>query len=500
MPSMTGDIELMPVADVLAWIGNRKLTVTFAVRRGAVETRFTIREGRCWQATSSDPREFLGQHLINFGYLTEDQLQRAFDTQKETHVPLGRVLVMVDAVSREQLQRVLLFKTRESLLEAFCSSEGSFRVATEVDGDRELDVDRGIDLQEVHSEGLARQTMWTEIRRIFPSDATRCDVLVADRPVDSVFDQRLLAMMRTGQSVGEAALELRAMDFQTYARLYDLYNKKAIRPRLETHAVPASALPRATGPTAPVLMPPRERTPASQQAAATTKVGPATAKTMSASMAMTRTVVQTLSPTTAAHIDLDVDLSLPDDDIDVSIDISEHVVEEAKAALPPLTSDLPAATAGPAGYVGAGMYMMVKPAAGSDPPGVVRPPEATDPAAALRFALAGRNWSEALLLAQRILEVDPIQTEAIAAFRVAEAQLRKMERESSTEIDFNRVPQLIQARDQLATAHLSSKERYVLSRIDGKRSLNQIAAVSPIQRTELLRIVNAFVTHGILQL
>jgi hypothetical protein len=146
---------------------------------------------------------------------------------------------------------------------------------------------------------------------------------------------------------------------------------------------------------------------------------------------------------------------------------------------------------------------MVRPERQTEKPGVSVPPEAHDPAQALRLALAGRNWAETLLLSQRILEVDPLDSEAIAAFRVADAQLRRLEKQGQaggTDADFERVPSLAMPREQIAQAHLTSKERYVLSRIDGSRSLQQIAAVSPIQRTELLRIVQSFVQRGVLTL
>ncbi len=149
MPSVGGDIELMPVTDVALWVAGRNFTGTLSIRRRAVESRFTLRQGRCVQAASNDPREYLGQHLINFGHIDEEQLQRAFDTQKETKVPLGRVLVMVDAISSEQLQTVLLFKTREGLLESLGWLEGSWKLTPEIDGDPDLDCDRPIDLREV---------------------------------------------------------------------------------------------------------------------------------------------------------------------------------------------------------------------------------------------------------------------------------------------------------------------------------------------------------------
>lgn len=425
MASITGDISFMPVGDVVLWIANRRHSGTLVVRRGAVESSFVVRNGLAWRASSSDPREYLGQHLINFGYIDEDQLQKAFDTQQETHVPLGRVLVMVEAVTNEQLSRVLLFKTRESLLETMSWSEGTFRVSREVPEDTDLDNEVPIDLFEVHSEGTARAQMWTEIRRVFPSDATRCDVLVDAARVESAFDRRLLSLMAQGKSAGEASLELRSMDFQTYARLYDLYNRKLIRPRTLTSKV--------SGP-------------------------------------ITKEQALAMLGGAAAHV-------------------AAH--------------DLPVVQGAPAPTSGAGgQYIYVRPEKPTEAPGVQVPAEAHDPAAALRVALAGRNWSEALLLSERILEQDPHNSEAIAAYRVAELQVRRQQSQAGgrSALDLGAVPSLAVARTQIALAHLTSKERYVLSRIDGRRTLQQIAAVSPIQRDELVRIVEAFVARGVVRL
>ena len=156
MAAISGDIGLMPVGDLIIWIANRGVTGTFLAKKRGCDTRFVIRDGQLWQGASLDPREYLGQHLINFGYISEDQLQKAFDTQQETHVPLGRVLVMVDAVKQDQLDRVLLFKTRESLLEAMSWTDGAFKFVDEVPDTRELDTAAPVDLHEAHSEALAR--------------------------------------------------------------------------------------------------------------------------------------------------------------------------------------------------------------------------------------------------------------------------------------------------------------------------------------------------------
>jgi hypothetical protein len=436
----------MPVGDVFLWVANRKLTVTIKMVLGQFDRKFIVRDGTVVQAAASDPREYLGQHLINFGYIGEDQLQKAFDTQKETHVPLGRVLVMVDAVTQDQLHRVLLFKTRESLLEAMVWSEGSFTITTEVP-DADLDGEIPVSLLEVHSEGVARARMWGEMRRVFPTDATRCDVLVDPGDKASAFDRRLIEFLREGRSIGEAGLELRAMDFQIYARLYDLFNRKVIRPRTVQIASPSS-----------------DELPADEALVAA---------------------------------------ETSDDAIDIDEIGAEVEVPEPKRTLRKggEYSKVSAADDESWGSDEPDIEIVIRPEAPEEAPGVAVPDEAADPASAMRIALAGRNWGEALLLAERILQMDPNNAEAVAARRVAEGQVRKLEAEGAgSEIELSSVPTLAIPKTQVAQGHLTSKERYVLSRIDGRRTLAQIAAVSPIQRTELVRIVESFANRGVVDL
>jgi hypothetical protein len=316
------------------------------------------------------------------------------------------------------------------VLEAMCWNEGTFRVeVNEKAADPELDCDPPISLAEVVSEAAARRNMWVEMLRVFPSDGVRVDVLVNPDDIESGLDRRLLKVLMQGRSIGEASLELRAMNFQVYARLYDLFVRNSIRPKITTSVAqrPVPRLP------TPLLQP-------------------------------------------AAEPDLDVSIDLDDD--------------------PPAARPLATKTPPPTEGLSPGSYILVRPEVAMDAPHIARPPEASDPAAALRLALATRNWRDAHLLAQRILEQDPLNTEAIAAFRVADAQLSRQR--STEQEDLLRILQLAIDPSLVATAHLTSKERYVLSRIDGKRTLQQIVAVSPIQATELVRIVDAFVARGVL--
>ena len=116
----------------------------------------------------------------------------------------------------------------------------------------------------------------------------------------------------------------------------------------------------------------------------------------------------------------------------------------------------------------------------------------------MRASLTNRDWNRALVLAQQLLERDPLHSEAIAAHRVAEVQLRRTDDDGESKM--SRVPTLLIDPAKVQSGSYSSKERYVLSRVDGRRTLRQIAAVSPIQRDELNRIVETFVRNGVVRL
>src|SRR5205823_12338659 len=110
MAEIRGDLSLMPVADLIIWFANRGGNGVFNVELGNVKKQFVFSNGMCVRASSTDPREYFGQFLIHFGMITEDQLQRAFETQRETKVLLGRILVMIGIVPEAQVLQTLEVK------------------------------------------------------------------------------------------------------------------------------------------------------------------------------------------------------------------------------------------------------------------------------------------------------------------------------------------------------------------------------------------------------
>ena len=60
------------------------------------------------------------------GHLTEEQFMKAYATQKQTKVFLGKILVMIGLVTEQAVLSALNMKFRESLLDAFAWTDGEF--------------------------------------------------------------------------------------------------------------------------------------------------------------------------------------------------------------------------------------------------------------------------------------------------------------------------------------------------------------------------------------
>ncbi len=236
MRALMGSFDMLPLVELLELLARRKASGELACERGSVKKSVTLAGGLAVGAASNDPREYLGQLLINFGHLSEEQLARAFETQLETKVKLGRVLTMVGLVAPATVRETLALKIRETLLDVFVWDSGSFAV-TQGPAPEPDDLDAAVPLSDIAREAEFRATAWQAFRAAFPSGAAALLVDdVAARGVDpKTVDGQLLAQAREGKSIDEIGLLLHATDFHLYQRLYALHRRGALK------AAPAGA-------------------------------------------------------------------------------------------------------------------------------------------------------------------------------------------------------------------------------------------------------------------
>jgi hypothetical protein len=226
-----GSFGLMPLQELVDFLSRRKATATLTCERGAVRKSCQLVEGAAVEAASNDPREYLGQLLLNFGHIGEDDLARAFATQEQTNVRLGQVLVSLGLVTPELVRETLAIKIRETLLDAYLWESGFFTVEEGPPRPRDA-LDASVPLEDIAREAEFRAAAWQAFRSAFPGGATTLEVIEAKVPpgLDPVsVNGRIVALAREGRSIDELAQALRATDFQLYQRLYALANQGVLR-------------------------------------------------------------------------------------------------------------------------------------------------------------------------------------------------------------------------------------------------------------------------------
>jgi len=220
-----GNLDTMPLPDVLQWISQGKKTGMLEVHSaGGPTKKVYFRAGDVVSSASSDPREFLGQFLIARGLLTEEQLRMAMETQQKTGIMLGGVLTRVGILDEETLKAMLRLKAEEGVYDLFFWAEGEFHF----EDMRELS-DDGVhvclDVMSLLMEGIRRLDEWARIRAAIPS--ARAVLAPTEFAADaaSLKDAELLRVFGAcdgKRSLEEIGLELHAVEFQVSTAAYQL--------------------------------------------------------------------------------------------------------------------------------------------------------------------------------------------------------------------------------------------------------------------------------------
>lgn len=229
--SLSGTFATMPLRDLCVYLGNRQASGLITLDRGTTRKQIALDEGHVVNVSSNLPREFLGQFLINLGHINEEQFNRAFETQKETRIFLGRILVMIGLVTENVLENALSLKFRETILEAFTWPDGEFAFepgpAKVVDG-----IALKVPLLEIDKESEFRQVAWQHIRAAFPSGDVQLELRrdnLAELPKAGSLDEKLYLAIDQGQTIDQIALSLHATDFFLYQRLFALHRLQAVQ-------------------------------------------------------------------------------------------------------------------------------------------------------------------------------------------------------------------------------------------------------------------------------
>jgi len=178
----------MPFADLLQWISDARRSGTLQVGLEFEERYLRFVDGSIAAYGSDDPMaRDLGRLCLLRGLCDEAAILGAVEQQRQSHMPLGDVLVSSGAVTHEALDEAVRTHVEETVLGLFLWPEGRFTYRDEVAPEDvaqfmppEYELAEPIPTRAILMEGMRRLDEWTRIIKVLPSDEVQLHALGPD--------------------------------------------------------------------------------------------------------------------------------------------------------------------------------------------------------------------------------------------------------------------------------------------------------------------------------
>src|ERR1041384_3977334 len=105
--SIHGTLKTMSVSDLLQFLESGRKTGTLKIARGAIVKKIYLERGAIVGSKSNDPKELLGQVLLHYGKIVEDQLQSSLVIQRQLGGNTGLILAAPGDVTTNDVMEAL---------------------------------------------------------------------------------------------------------------------------------------------------------------------------------------------------------------------------------------------------------------------------------------------------------------------------------------------------------------------------------------------------------
>jgi len=113
-------------AELLVKHASQQRTGRLVIASGSHEKELFIEKGKIISCSSNDPSRFLAQRLIASGLISEEQRQKALEIRRETQLALGRILIILGALTENQLHDAMRQKAEEEIAELSTWTEAKY--------------------------------------------------------------------------------------------------------------------------------------------------------------------------------------------------------------------------------------------------------------------------------------------------------------------------------------------------------------------------------------
>ena len=223
--ALSGNLKTMLPGDLLQWLSLGQKTGTLVVSNKRVEKKIFLRSGRVISSASNDPREYLGQFLMSHGFLSEPELKKAMEVQRHSGILLGKILVMIDVITEQDLQRLMRRKAEEEIYDIFLWNDGDFYFIDDELPQMEM-IPLQVDVTGIIMEGTRRVDEWTRIRESIPHEAV---IPVVVKEIDALelqeAEAQIVRAIDGKRSIADIVLESRSSAFVVSSTLSTLVRR-----------------------------------------------------------------------------------------------------------------------------------------------------------------------------------------------------------------------------------------------------------------------------------
>jgi hypothetical protein len=228
---LRGDLTTMGLEDIFQWLAVGKKTGVLELKGFLHTKRVFFHDGKITSVWSSDPREYLGQYLLAYNRINEEQLREALATQEDENQLLGRILVSRQLITETEIRRIVQLKVEESIYDTFLWEVGTFEFH---DGQtpHQKTMLLSLDVTGIVLEGARRVDEWKRIRTIIQGgDAvlTAVPEAIAEMLPLAPEDADLLGRLDGHKTIDQVVIEMRAPEFKVHKLVFDLHEKGMVR-------------------------------------------------------------------------------------------------------------------------------------------------------------------------------------------------------------------------------------------------------------------------------
>lgn len=224
--AIKGTLKTMSLTDLLQFLAAGRKSGTLKFDHGKITKQVYFKNGVIVGSKSNDPKEYLGQVLLHYGKVDENQLQIAREAQRSSRTRLGEVLVEQGFLTEDEVLAVLKTRTLEMIYDLFVWTEGDF----EFYDDDALPADLiliEVDPTKVIMEGIYRIDEFSRYRSLVTSDRAVLALGPGSASATKLTNelQQIIFFVERRMSVAEICYNMHTSSFHVYGQLYELISK-----------------------------------------------------------------------------------------------------------------------------------------------------------------------------------------------------------------------------------------------------------------------------------